>query len=59
MPAAELLGRDDFDAKLPWVHQAAKYRADDEAVTIGILGMYEMLDDATGRRLFAEQRSRR
>lgn len=95
MPAAELLGRDDFDPKLPWVHQAAKYRADDEAVfksgapkldiierqrgatgaitwvragkapirtpqeTLGILGMYEVLDDATGRRLFAEQRNRR
>ncbi|SRR5712691_10984522 len=29
--------------------------------TIGILGMYEMLDDETGRRLFGEQsrRSRR
>ena len=28
----ELIGRDDFDRRLPWVHQAAKYRADDEAV---------------------------
>jgi hypothetical protein len=26
--------------------------------TIGILGMYEVLDDATGRRLFAEQSKR-
>ena len=97
MPKAELLGRDDFDAKLPWKHQAAKYRIDDEAVvkagtprldiierqrgttgaitwvragkapirtrqdTLGILGMYEVLDDVTGRRLFGEQsgRSRR
>lgn len=94
MPAAELLGKDDFDHKLPWVRQAAKYRDDDEAVfesrtpkldiierqrgttgattwvragkapirtpqeTIGILGMYELLDDATGRRLFAEQSRR-
>ena len=32
MPAAQLVGRDDFDPKLPWVLQAAKYRADDEAV---------------------------
>ena len=91
MPVAVLLGKDDFDPKLPWVRQAAKYRDDDEAVftsqtpkldiierqrgttgaitwvragkapirtaqeTIGILGMYEVLDDATGRRLFAEQ----
>lgn len=94
MPAAVLLGKDDFDPKLPWVRQAAKYRDDDEAVfksgtpkldiierqrgtsgaitwvragkapirtareTIGILGMYEVLDDATGRRLFAEQSKR-
>ena len=94
MPTAELLGKDDFDPKLPWVRQAAKYRDDDEAVfqsgapkldiierqrgttgattwvragkapirtekeTIGILGMYEMLDDATGRRLFGEQSRR-
>jgi len=26
--------------------------------TIGVLGMYEMLDDATGRRLFGEQSRR-
>jgi hypothetical protein len=94
MPAGVLLGKDDFDPKLPWVRQAAKYRDDDEAVfksgtpkldiierqrgttgsitwvragkapirtaqeTIGILGMYEVLDDATGRRLFAEQSKR-
>jgi hypothetical protein len=94
MPVAALLGKDDFDAKLPWKHQAAKYRIDDEAVvasatpkldiierqrgttgtitwvragkapiqtaqeTIGILGMYEILDDVTGRRLFAEQSGR-
>jgi len=94
MPVATLLGKDDFDPKLPWVRQAAKYRDDDEAVfksgapkldiierqrgttgaitwvragkapirtpqeTIGILGMYEVLDDATGRRLFAEQTAR-
>lgn len=29
---AELLGRDDFDDRLPWTRQAAKYRADDEQV---------------------------
>jgi hypothetical protein len=27
-----MVGLDDFDRRLPWVHQAAKYRADDEAV---------------------------
>ena len=32
VPSAELMGRDDFDRRLPWVFQAAKYRADDEAV---------------------------
>ena len=94
MPKGVLLGKDDFDPKLPWKHQAAKYRIDDEAVVaagtpkldiierqrgtsgtitwvragkapirtaqaiIGILGMYEVLDDATGRRLFAEQSGR-
>ena len=30
--AAELIGTDDFDKRLPWRHQAAKYRRDDEAV---------------------------
>jgi len=92
MPTAELMGRDDFDPKLPWVLQAAKYRADDEAVfksgipqldiverqrsstgaitwvrvgkapirtaggaSHGILGMYEVLDADTGRKLFAER----
>jgi hypothetical protein len=94
MPKAQLIGKDDFDPKLPWKHQSAKYRIDDEAVVkageakldiierqrgttgtitwvragkapiragqevIGILGMYEVLDDATGRRLFAEQSGR-
>jgi hypothetical protein len=28
----ELVGTDDFDRRLPWGHQAAKYRQDDEAV---------------------------
>jgi PAS domain-containing protein len=91
----ELLGADDYDSRLPWTRQAAKYRADDKAIlergtpdlnilerhtapdgsvlwvraaktpirttagaTIGILGMYELLDTETGRRLFAEQQFR-
>jgi hypothetical protein len=86
---AELIGIDDFDKRLPWRHQAAKYRRDDETVaktgkasldiierqestdggtswvragkaplklpngtSIGILGMYEVVDAATGRNLF-------
>lgn len=89
--AADLIGLDDFDRKLPWVLQAAKYRADDEQVyhggvakldilerqkpiagitwvragkapirtaagaVIGVLGMYEVLDPDTGRKLFAER----
>jgi len=30
--AADLVGRDDFDDRLPWTRQASKYRADDEQV---------------------------
>ena len=29
---SELIGTDDFDKRLPWRHQAAKYRRDDETV---------------------------
>jgi len=29
---AVLIGIDDFDSRLPWGHQAAKYRLDDESV---------------------------
>src|SRR5262249_45825347 len=29
---ADLIGIDDFDRRLPWMNQAAKYRADDRAV---------------------------
>jgi hypothetical protein len=32
LPREQLVGIDDFDPRLPWVLQAAKYRADDEAV---------------------------
>ena len=32
LTAAELIGIDDFDKRLPWRHQAAKYRRDDETV---------------------------
>jgi hypothetical protein len=89
LPAADLLGADDFDARLPWAAQAAKYRADDKEVydtgkakldilerqtssstnvtwvhvgkapirtdkgaVIGILGMYEVVDDKTAQKLF-------
>jgi PAS domain-containing protein len=92
--AAEVVGLDDFDPRLPWRHQAAKYRADDKRVyasgeatldaverheapdgsvvwvrvskapvtvdgqTVGIFGMYQIVDGETGRRLFAEQLKR-
>ncbi|MGH7520619.1 MAG: hypothetical protein ACREMI_05030, partial [Gemmatimonadales bacterium] len=92
---ADLVGLDDFDRRLPWGHQAAKYRLDDESVAksgtpkldilerqqsstgitwvragkapvrkasgeiIGILGMYELLDAETGRKLFAERNIKR
>jgi hypothetical protein len=96
LPAASLIGIDDFDRRLPWVNQAAKYRADDRGVTqsgeakldiierqtsssgtitwvragkapirdehgavIGILGMYEILDNDTGSRLFGDQQIRK
>lgn len=94
LTAAEMVGLDDFDRRLPWGFQAAKYRADDEAIVssgrakldiierqkgssgtitwvrvgkapiktpsavIGVLGMYELLDAETGRRLFAKQSGR-
>jgi hypothetical protein len=96
LPSADLIGADDFDRRLPWMNQAAKYRADDRAVTqsgkanldiierqasssgnvtwvragkapirdaagtvIGILGMYEILDNDTGSRLFGDQQIRK
>ncbi len=89
---ADLVGATDFDNRLPWRPQAAKYRLDDEAVVkskvpqlsiierqkgpdgsitwvrvgkvpivradgtaIGVFGMYEILDAATGRKLAMEQ----
>ena len=96
LQVADLIGTDDFDKRLPWMNQAAKYRADDRAVAqtgeanldiierqtsssgtitwvragkapirdaggtvIGILGMYELLDNATGSRLFGDQQVRK
>ena len=94
MPAATLVGLDDYDKRLPWFAQAAKYRTDDEEVfksgrakldilerqrsssgiiwvragkapirteegtILGILGMYEVLDSAMGRKLFTERTHR-
>lgn len=29
---SDIIGLDDFDRRLPWGHQAAKYRLDNEAV---------------------------
>jgi hypothetical protein len=89
LSVSELMGADDFDKRLPWRHQAAKYRRDDEGVVksgkanldiierqesgtgetswvrvgkapikltngiaMGVLGMYEVVDAATGRSLF-------
>jgi hypothetical protein len=89
--AAEMVGLDDFDRRLPWRGQAAKYRNDDKRVTssgqanldiverqesadgtvswvragktpirgqdtevIGLLGMYEVLDAETGRKMFGD-----
>ena len=86
---SEIVGLDDFSARIPWAAQAAKYRADDqeivsagtarldilerqtgssgavtwvrvgkaairtaEGAVIGILGMYEVLDDKTAQQLY-------
>ena len=95
IPAASLIGLDDYDKRLPWFAQAAKYRTDDEEVfrsgrakldilerqrsssgiiwvragkaairtsegkILGILGMYEVLDSAVGRKLFTERTQHR
>ena len=32
LASEQLIGTDDFDRRLPWMNQAAKYRADDRAV---------------------------
>jgi hypothetical protein len=88
VPAAELMGMDDYDSRLPWGGQASKYRSDDTEVfqagvpkldilerqksasgeviwvrvgkapiivggaARGILGMYDLLDDKTARKLY-------
>jgi hypothetical protein len=89
LSVSELVGLDDFSARIPWAAQAAKYRADDkeivdsgsarldilerqtsssgaitwvrvgkapirtaQAAPIGILGMYEVLDDKTAQQLY-------
>lgn len=96
LPAADIIGITDFDRRLPWRLQAAKYRTDDRRVfetgeadldiverqqsssgaiawvragkapiraadgkILGILGMYEVLDADTGRRLYGEQRMKK
>jgi hypothetical protein len=88
-PAA-MVGLDDFDQRLPWQAQAAKYRADDKEVwdsgaakldilerqtssagvtwvlvgkapvrsgerSIGVLGMYQVLEKSAGQKLYLER----
>ena len=51
VPAAELMGLDDFDSRLPWGGQASKYRADDMEVFEGgqpKLDILERQKSATG-----------
>lgn len=91
LPRSELIGLNDYDKRLPWFANAAKFRSDDEEIfksnranldilehqkastgvtwvragktpirgrdgqPIGIFGMYEVLDAATGRKLFAKR----
>lgn len=88
---SELIGLNDYDKRLPWFANSAKYRTDDEDIfrsgranldilehqksstgttwvragktpirnsegkPIGIFGMYEVLDAATGRKLFSQR----
>ena len=96
VPAASLLGADDFDPRLPWAAQAAKYRADDKEVfdtglaklgilerqtssstavvwvhvgkapiktaaakVIGVLGLYELVDDKTAQKLFFDRTAKK
>jgi PAS domain-containing protein len=52
LTVADMIGHDDFDKRLPWVHQAAKYRADDEAVVKSgqaRLDIVERQREATGQ----------
>lgn len=87
----DLIGLNDFDPRMPWMPQAAKYRADDTQVVesgkpkldilerqksatgviwvragkapirlmtgevIGVFGMYELMDDASGGSLFTSR----
>jgi hypothetical protein len=91
LPSADIIGIDDFDARLPWRAQASKYRSDDQEVfdkgepkldilerqgsaagitwvhvgktpiraasgeVLGILGMYEVLDNETGTKLYIQR----
>jgi len=51
LPAAELMGLDDFDSRVPWQPQASKYRADDaEVVATGLpkLDILERQKSASG-----------
>jgi len=41
---ADLIGLDDFDRRLPWGHQAAKYRLDDEAVVKSVTPKLDILE---------------
>ena len=44
VPAAELMGMDDFDSRLPWKPQASKYRADDAEVFESGLAKLDILE---------------
>lgn len=44
VPAAELMGLDDFDSRLPWGGQASKYRADDMEVFQGAVPKLDILE---------------
>jgi PAS domain-containing protein len=44
IPAAELMGLDDFDSRLPWGGQASKYRADDMEVFEGGVPKLDILE---------------
>lgn len=52
--AAEIVGLDDFDSKLPWRAQADKYRADDKEVLQGAakLDILERQTSAKGTTVF-------
>jgi hypothetical protein len=48
LSAEELIGSNDLDRRLPWVRQAAKYRADDEAIVASGAAQLNLIERQQG-----------